>query len=266
MQLNSLEQSAFDEVRILGPDAKESDLLNVDNQSPARLEESRDNLIMVGSQTVLRMANYIQWSRADLSRLEVSKKLDLTKVTNIDINAQNLARNFIQNAFPDHVVSGEEDLAGHESQVDPSKYTWSFDSIDGTNTFLSQENTSAILGSLFKDGKTIFSIVCNPFTGELFYAFGDDNSRLITQSGFGFAPVAHDLPVISGDSAKFVNLQPRPSNYGILEKLMAEKKRRGTWLSKTIQTGGSPGWNMASVSKNPSFAYVHAGGQQKTAD
>lgn len=260
MKLNELEQSVFDEVRVLGPEAAEDDLLKVECQPTVMLEASRENLIMVGMQAVLRMANYLQWSRSNLSRIAVTTKGDSTKVTNVDVNAQKFAENFVLSFFQDHVVSGEEDYVGNEAAIDPNKYTWSFDSIDSTNSFLSQENTPAILASLFKNGKTVLSIVCNPFTGEMFYTFNDDNSRLITQSGFGFPPVAHELPLIGANKSSFVNLQPNSQNHDILRILMAEKDRPGTWLGKTIQTGGSPGWNLAGVTKNASFAYIHKWG------
>lgn len=223
------------------------------------LEVNDENLISVGIQVALKMGELLQRARVNISSIQFYKKTDGSRVTNIDKNAEILAREMIEKVFPDHLVVGEE----QGGIVDPGKYTWVIDPIDSTNAFLSHENTSGISICLFKEGIAALSVVYNPFTGELYYASGNNRSRLIRQYGFSKVVAGDDLPLrsIEEESVNFVNVHPVLRNFPILKKLRRALSSRD--IDKLLQTGGSPAFGLASITKGGYFTTVYNWGEKE---
>lgn len=246
MELNRLEQQAF------GKSLLNSDSLYED------LEVSEENLLAVGIKVVMDLSQILQNARRNPESVTVSRKGDGTRQTNIDVEAQRRAMELIKTAFPDHSFIGEE--GDGEKLIDSSNFTWIIDPIDSTNTFLSHENICAICLSLVKDGKAIFSIVMNPFTGEIFHTYDDQASRLIRLYHMG-PPSADDLPLQTLDgeeNLRLAHVHPRRSNQPLYDRLREHVQAGGdeNTIHKLVQTGGSPAYQMAAVGKG-FFSYLN---------
>lgn len=221
----------------------------------AELEPNSTNLIQTGLRIVLAIAKNIQLARENQT-IATYIKQDGSITTNIDIDSENIAREIINKTFPSHQFFGEESNYANTLVLPQNTYSWAIDPIDGTNGFVSHENTSAISLSLFKDNQVLLSIVCNPFTGEIYYSYKDNNSRLIRQYGLGGNVFAHELPLgptTSSDNL-FINVHPRPENDTYLQRMI--RARTEGKVQKVIQPGGSPAYWIASVAKG-GFSYIN---------
>jgi len=224
------------------------------------LEVNDETLVTVGINAALRMGSVMQMAREELKRIDVKTKPDGSRVTNIDIHAEEIGRALIKKSFPQHVIIGEE----KGGKVDPSKYSWAIDPIDSTNAFLSHENTSAVSIALYKGSEVVLGVIYSPFSGELYYACNDNQSRLLRQYGFSEETIGDNLPLNELTSGNFVNVHPVPQNQPHYNKL-AKARAEGA-LHKIIQTGGSPALSLASAAKGH-FVYVHEWDQdQPTAE
>lgn len=88
----------------------------------------------------------------------------------LDVEAQAVAAAVIQQAFPDHVVFGEES----ETDFPPEDgYVWIIDPIDGTVNFFHGMHWWCCSVAVRHNGKTIAGAVFMPQTGEMFEAACD---------------------------------------------------------------------------------------------
>jgi myo-inositol-1(or 4)-monophosphatase len=103
--------------------------------------------------------------RADANsvlRIDIKHKLD--------VEAQEVATAIISNAFPDHVIFGEES----ETPCPPEKgYVWIIDPIDGTVNFFHGSHWWCCSVAVRYDGKPLAGAVFIPQLGEMFEATHD---------------------------------------------------------------------------------------------
>lgn len=99
--------------------------------------------------------------------LEVETKGDLSPVTIADKEAEARIREVILEAFPNHIVYGEE---GAKEVGSDDQYTWVVDPIDGTKSFIRQHGLFGTLLALSHKGEIILGISNMPAIGELMYA------------------------------------------------------------------------------------------------
>ncbi|WP_306252639.1 inositol monophosphatase family protein [Parvularcula sp. IMCC14364] len=87
-------------------------------------------------------------------------------VTEADTRAEQVIRQILREALPDHAVYGEEEgySAGN------SRYEWILDPIDGTIAFSCGKPVFATLMALCRDGKPILGLVDQPVTGQRWLA------------------------------------------------------------------------------------------------
>lgn len=106
----------------------------------------------------------MQYYSADMV---VETKSDDSPVTIADKQAEQVIRDVILAAFPDHIVYGEEGakLLGTNDQ-----YTWVVDPIDGTKSFIRQHGLFGTLLALFYKGEIVLGVSSMPAVGELMYA------------------------------------------------------------------------------------------------
>jgi histidinol-phosphatase len=101
-------------------------------------------------------------------QLEVAVKADQTPVTIADQQAEDIIKQTIRTAFPDHTFFGEEgekvDLQNHKG------FTWIIDPIDGTKSFIRGFPLFGTLLALLHDGELIVGVSNAPVWGELIYA------------------------------------------------------------------------------------------------
>ena len=193
--------------------------------------------LIIAKQIISEAGKIIKEARAT-NRFGFSFKDDNTPVTNIDTQIQSYITKRLYDNF-DIQVMGEEDTA----KVDLSKPYWAIDPIDGTWSFITHENTSAINLSLIEDGKVILAIVFNPFTDEYFHTEKDSNSFI------GLL----ELPLRENKEVTVVNFKPEKEHPIVknLNRLFKEDR-----VKKLVSIGGSITYSMCMVAKGAFSNYI----------
>jgi myo-inositol-1(or 4)-monophosphatase len=102
---------------------------------------------------------------------EFSEKGNNEVVCEIDRYIEEQLKSFISEQFPNELIWGEES-GGEEGG-------WLIDPIDGTGHYLHGLPLSSIALVRIQDNESVFSIVSNILTGDLFTAEKDKGSRLV---------------------------------------------------------------------------------------
>ena len=97
---------------------------------------------------------------------DIEIKADQTPVTVADRGAEQIIRNTINNAFPDHGIFGEE----YGAENKDTEYLWLVDPIDGTKSFVKRYGMFSTQIALMHRGKLILGVSCAPAMDELFWA------------------------------------------------------------------------------------------------
>ena len=104
--------------------------------------------------------------RADVS---VELKADASPVTIADRKAEEVMRELIMRAYPDHGILGEE-FGGHQPD---SPYQWVLDPIDGTKSFIAGVNLFGTLIALVHLGRPLIGAIHHPIPGDFLVGTGD---------------------------------------------------------------------------------------------
>lgn len=99
-----------------------------------------------------------------VSRIDKKGVIDL--VTEADTESESIIIETIQNVFPDHTILAEESGL-NKGDVD---HQWIIDPLDGTTNFAHQLDLFSISIAFALKGETVFGLVLNPITRELFTA------------------------------------------------------------------------------------------------
>lgn len=91
-------------------------------------------------------------------------------VTEADREAERAIKRVILAEHPGHGILGEE----HGIENAGSEHVWVIDPIDGTRAFISGLPVWGTLVGLTVGGDAVAGLMSQPFTGELFYANGDE--------------------------------------------------------------------------------------------
>ena len=97
---------------------------------------------------------------------DIEIKADQTPVTVADRGAEQIIRETIGSAFPEHGIYGEE--YGAESK--DTEYLWLVDPIDGTKSFVKRYGMFSTQIALMHKGKLILGVSCAPAMNELVWA------------------------------------------------------------------------------------------------
>ena len=104
--------------------------------------------------------NYIRGEFGKSHKIE--SKADSTPVTEVDKNTEEILREKIMRAFPDHGIIGEE-----WGRVNPgAEYQWVLDPIDGTKSFISGIPLFGTLIALMRGGKYELGLIDQPVLRE----------------------------------------------------------------------------------------------------
>ncbi len=105
------------------------------------------------------------------SGIIVENKLEqgFDPVTRADRDVEQVIRQVIEKAFPDHAIIGEE----QETKQTNSPFSWIIDPIDGTRAFITGVPVWGTLIGIAHEEKLFAGIMSQPFTGETFIALGD---------------------------------------------------------------------------------------------
>ena len=217
------------------------------------LEPTNENITHVGLRIALEVGKQIRESRNHLHTLNIIFKKDRSPQTNEDLKAEALTRKMLENCFPGHKLCGEEE----GGDIGNEGISWAFDPIDGTWNFISQDSHVAFSMAAFRDEKSFFGVVNNPFTGELAYALEDEPSRLISLPiGFQQVISGYNLPALTAKNQNdvIVNLQPGTGYEPLLESL--QKGREEGLIRNIRMTGGSPCNSLLDAAKGHRV-YIH---------
>jgi len=190
MELNEVERIAV-----------QNSLSGVENK-----DVTYQNLLVVAYYVIHEMARMFNLARIN-NDYQVLSKTDGTKSTSVEKDMEMHAKQIFSQYFRDIGFAGEETGGNFSMQ---GKY-WVMDPVDSTNSFLYREPGAAIVCSLVQDGTPVFSVVCNPLTGEIYYAFENQTPRLMTHLPFGGLTVAEDLPInvgAIGGKSNNINFHP----------------------------------------------------------
>jgi len=197
----------------------------------------REIYLIIAKQIIAEAGKIIKEARAT-NTFGFSFKDDNTPITNIDTQIQQYITKRLHDNFNIQVM-GEED----NKQIDKSKPYWAIDPIDGTWSFITHENTSAINLSLIDNDEVTLAIVFNPFTDEFFHT--EKNSK----SYIGLL----ELPLRQNDGVTVVNFKPEREHPIVknLNRLFKENR-----VKKLVSIGGSITYSMCMVAKGAFSNYI----------
>jgi myo-inositol-1(or 4)-monophosphatase len=110
-----------------------------------------------------------------LGTVSVREKGPSDLVTEADFAAQELVKRTLLEAFPDHILIGEEDpaalsKAGPTAAGEKPLYRWIVDPLDGTTNYVHQVPHFSVSLALEHDGQILVGAVYNPAADECFTA------------------------------------------------------------------------------------------------
>ena len=126
----------------------------------------------------------LQFFRDSLPVEDKGAERGFDPVTEADRQAEQVMRNMVVEAFPDHGIIGEEfdPVASHAA------LRWVFDPIDGTRAFIMGSPMWGTLIGLLNETEPVIGLMNQPFTGERFWA---DDSAAYFRHGRANAPARH---------------------------------------------------------------------------
>ena len=104
----------------------------------------------------------------------VIKKGAIDLVTEADTRSESIIIETIRNVFPDHAILAEESGLNKGN----ADYRWIIDPLDGTTNFVHQLGLFSISLAFALKGETVFGLVFNPITRELFTAAKGEGALL----------------------------------------------------------------------------------------
>lgn len=113
-------------------------------------------------------------ARKEAKHCEVFTKGRADFVTQTDLNIQTFIKESLQEVYPDIGFKGEEE----KNKICTNETRWILDPIDGTTNYIYNYNHSAISLALRNKDETVFGVIYNPFTEELFSAIRGEGAFL----------------------------------------------------------------------------------------
>ena len=196
------------------------------------------NIYLIIAKQIVEEAGRIIREARETNTFSFEFKEDETPISNIDQQVQDYMTKRLKDSF-DIQVMGEENC----DKIDESKPYWAIDPIDGTWSFITHENTSAINLSLIENGEVIVGIVYNPFTNEFFQ----------TEKGAKSYIGMLTLPLRPNPTVAVVNFKPEREHSIVrsLNQLFKEDK-----VKKLTSIGGSITYSMCMVAKGAFSNYI----------
>jgi len=99
-------------------------------------------------------------------KFDIEIKADQTPVTVADRGAEQVIRETIGNAYPEHGIFGEE----YGAENKDTEYLWLVDPIDGTKSFVKRYGMFSTQIALMHRGELILGVSCAPAMNELVWA------------------------------------------------------------------------------------------------
>jgi len=196
------------------------------------------NIYLIIAKQIVEEAGRIIREARETNTFTFEFKSDNTPISNLDQQVQDYMTKRLKDSF-DIQVMGEENC----DEIDASKPYWAIDPIDGTWSFITHENTTAINLSLIDKGEVILGIVYNPFTQEFFQ----------TEKGAKSYIGMLTLPLRANPTVAVVNFKPEREHPIVkaLNQLFKEDK-----VKKLTSIGGSTTYSMCMVAKGAFSNYI----------
>ena len=196
------------------------------------------NIYLIIAKQIVEEAGRIIREARETNTFTYEFKSDDTPISNLDQQVQDYMTKRLKDSFNIQVM-GEENC----DEIDVSQPYWAIDPIDGTWSFITHENTSAINLSLIDNGEVILGIVYNPFTQEFFQ----------TEKGAKSYIGMLTLPLRANPTVAVVNFKPEREHPIVrsLNQLFKEDK-----VKKLTSIGGSITYSMCMVSKGAFSNYI----------
>ena len=215
------------------------------------MEDDRSNWVSFGLSVALQAGRLLRSHGPNVDVREVDLKGDGSPVTELDHRVEDMVREALAAFHPETAIIGEE--GGGELPADGLAVA--IDPVDGTWAYVSGTGTAATTLAVFEDGVPFLGVVANPTTGEVAYAVGGEDVRLIQLAIFGEPDTTYQLPLGGADPSKIlVNVQPS------LKAQPAIRALYNAWDRRRIQyvrsPGGSPVWALLEVAKGR-FSYIN---------
>ena len=112
-----------------------------------------------------------------VERADVRKKGPTDLVTSADLAAQEVIRQTVLEAFPDHSMLGEEEM-DIPAKEGGSAYRWITDPLDGTTNYVHQVPHYSVSLALEHDGQLVTGAVYDPNRDECFTATAGEGAFL----------------------------------------------------------------------------------------
>lgn len=155
----------------------------------------------------------------------VSRKHGFDFVTEVDRRSEEIIRNVIHAAWPDHGFFGEEQVSsGNRSEDelldDAPEYLWVVDALDGTTNFIRGIPQYAVSIALVHKGEIIVGVVYDPNRDELFSAARGRGAELngqpirvspvkdLSDAILSFGYPASDMEIRRQTAERFSRLSP----------------------------------------------------------
>ena len=196
------------------------------------------NIYLIIAKQIVEEAGRIIKEARETNTFSFDFKSDDTPISSIDQQVQDYMTKRLKDSF-DIQVMGEENC----EEIDANKPYWAIDPIDGTWSFITLENTSAINLSLIDKGEVVLGIVYNPFTDEFFQ----------TEKGTKSYKGMLTLPLRENPHVAVVNFKPERSHPIVktLNQLFKEDR-----VKKLTSIGGSTTYSMCMVAKGAFSNYI----------
>ena len=196
------------------------------------------NIYLIIAKQIVEEAGRIIREARETNTFTFDFKSDATPISNIDQQVQDYMTKRLKDSF-DIQVMGEENC----DEIDATQPYWAIDPIDGTWSFITHENTSAINLSLIENGEVVVGIVYNPFTHEFFQ----------TERGARSYIGMLTLPLRPNPTVAVVNFKPEREHPIVrsLNQLFKEDK-----VKKLTSIGGSTTYSMCMVAKGAYSNYI----------
>lgn len=112
-----------------------------------------------------KAGDLIMRSQERLAHVSITEKQSNDFVSDIDIKAEQIIKEAITKAYPDHGILAEE-----SPPQDGNEYTWIIDPLDGTTNYLHQFPHFAVSIALKHKNRIELGVIYDPVRGDLFTA------------------------------------------------------------------------------------------------
>jgi myo-inositol-1(or 4)-monophosphatase len=111
-------------------------------------------------------------------RVSARKKGPSDLVTEADFASQEVVRQTLHAAFPDHLLIGEEDAPSRRNSLPEAEFRWIVDPLDGTTNYVHRVPLFSVSLALEHRGRLLVGAVFNPISGECFTVAAEQGARL----------------------------------------------------------------------------------------